>query len=296
MSMAESTKNKMVSKIILDTHVIEKGLTMPEFRLGFGQLRLVALLTNVECYISRYDSENHQVLHALSVINEYFKVHDKNNYSVSGELLKARDVFFGKKEINAVNFKERHQTNITKAEYFDAIDKPFFQFSGSRSSIRNFSREPVDLAEIKQALDLCRNTPSACNRQSVRVHLFKDKHTIEKILKVQGGNRGFGHLANFLIVVTYEPSMYFEESERNSGIVDGGMYCMNILYALHAKEITACILNAAHSDEKDLAMRKVARIPESEVFVAMIAGGKAADEFKIATSYRYPLDKILKVH
>jgi len=294
--MDNNTKNKLVSKIILDTHVIEKGLTMPEFRLGFGQIRLVVLLKNVECYILRYDNKHHQILHALSVINEYFDVHDKGNYSVSTELLNAKNVFFGKKEINTVNFKERHQINITKSEYFDAIDKPFFQFSASRSSIRNFSREPVELVEIKQALDLCRNTPSACNRQSVRVHLFKDKDAIERILEVQGGNRGFGHLANFLIVVTYEPSMYFEESERNSGIVDGGMYCMNILYALHAKEMTACILNAAHSAEKDLAMRKVARIPESEVFVAMIAGGKAADEFKVATSYRYPLEKILEVH
>ena len=296
MSMDNNTKNKLVSKIILDTHVIEKGLTMPEFRLGFGQVRLVVLLKNVECYILRYDNEHHQILYALSVINEYFEVHDKSNYSVSTELLNAKNVFFGKEEINTVNFKERHQINITKYEYFDAIDKPFFQFSASRSSIRNFSREPVELVEIKQALDLCRNTPSACNRQSVRVHLFKGKDAIERILEVQGGNRGFGHLANFLIVVTYEPSMYFEESERNSGIVDGGMYCMNILYALHAKEMTACILNAAHSGEKDLAMRKVARIPASEVFVAMIAGGKAADKFKVATSYRYPLEKILEVH
>ena len=296
MSMDNNTKNKLVSKIILDTHVIEKGLTMPEFRLGFGQIRLAVLLTNVEYYISEYEGENPQVLHALSVINEYFKVHDKSNYSVSAELLKAKNIFFGKNEINVVDFKERHQINVTKSEYFDAIDKPFFQFSESRSSIRNFSQEPVELAEIKLALDLCRNTPSACNRQSVRVHLFKDKNTIEEILNVQGGNRGFGHLANFLIVVTYEPSMYFEESERNSGIVDGGMYCMNILYALHAKKMTACILNAAHSGEKDLAMRKVARIPASEVFVAMIAGGKAADKFKVATSYRYPLEKILEVH
>jgi hypothetical protein len=43
-------------------------------------------------------------------------------------------------------------------------------------------------------------------------------------------------------------------------------------------------------------MRKVTNIPEGEYFVAMIACGIPPDEFKIATSFRYPLNFILTDH
>jgi len=286
----------MISKIILDTHVIEKGLTMPEFRFGFGQDRLLVLLGNIIGYFEAFDKSEPQLLHSLSVVDEYFEVHDSEGYAVTEELLEAISKLSHVLNDHEINIKRRDQLAVSKMEFFSSVEKSFFEFSNSRSSVRNFSGDPVCFNDIEDALDLCRNTPSACNRQSVRVHLYSKKSDMEAILRVQGGNRGFGHLAGSLIIVTYESSKYFEESERNSGIVDGGMYCMNILYALHARKIAACILNAAHDGSKDLAMRKEANIPDSEVFVAMIACGYAPDKFKIATSFRYPLDSILSVH
>ena len=119
-----------------------------------------------------------------------------------------------------------------------------------------------------------------------RIHELRvAKEEIIKILDKQGGNRGFGHLASNLLITTFEPSVYFEESERVSGFVDGGMYCMNILYSLHSNGIAACILNTAHNETKDLEIRKVTNIPKSECFVAMIACGVPPANFKIAKSF-----------
>lgn len=296
MSISNVAENKMIAKIMLDCHVIEKGLTMPEFRLGFGQERLAVLMDNVVQYSILFNTKNLQFLNGISVIDEYFHIHLLHGHVLGEELNCAYERVSDLKKINKLKIKVSQQKDITKKEYFKAIDLPFEVFSSSRSSVRNFSPKPVCMAKIEEALDLCRNTPSACNRQSVRVHLYTHKDEVQKILKVQGGNRGFGHLANFLILVTYESSMYFEESERNSGFVDGGMYCMNILYALHSKRVACCILNAAHSVHKDITMRKVASVPASEVFVALIACGSPPDNFKVASSFRYPLSDVLKVH
>jgi hypothetical protein len=101
----ETTDNKMIAKIILDTHVIEKGLTMPEFRLGFGQARLLVLLSNVSSYLSLYNGRNPQLLHALSVIDEYFKVHSKNNYLLSDNVLKAREIFLKSNDMASLKFE-----------------------------------------------------------------------------------------------------------------------------------------------------------------------------------------------
>jgi nitroreductase len=289
-------EKKIISIIILDTHVMEKGLTMPETRLGFGKARLNVLINNILNYFEDYNNTNTQVLHGVSVIEEYFLLHKVKNFilddSIKEKYNKLKDLV-SKKEIK---IKSRRQIDMSKEDYFAKSDASFFEFSETRSSIRNWTAEKVDLNLVLQALDLCRNTPSACNRQSVRVHLYTDKTEIDNILEIQGGNRGFGHLSSFLIVVTFEPSVFFEENERNSGFVDGGMYCMNILYALHANKIAACILNTAHSPKKDVNIRKCTNIPSSEIFVGMIAGGIPPTNFMIAKSFRYPLGDILLKH
>ncbi|MEP1870511.1 MAG: nitroreductase family protein [Paraglaciecola sp.] len=296
MNLSDYEEDKLISRIVLDTHVIEKGLTMPEARLGFGLARLNILMENMRLFIQSYDVANPQLLHGFSVLQEYVDFHEKHNHAIDSQALANYNKLVILKESKDITFTSREQRNISKSDYFLNAESSFFEFSESRSSLRNYSAERVSQETLKQALDLARNTPSACNRQSVRVHLYRDLTEISKILEVQGGNRGFGHLANFLIAVTFKPKIYFEQNERNSGHVDGGMYAMNILYALHCNKLAACILNAAHAPAKDKKMRSVANIPDDEIFVAFIAGGIPPDDFKIARSFRYPLDYVLTEH
>lgn len=296
MSKENISKQKLISKIILDTHVIEKGLTMPDTRLGFGYERLIVLIKNIIGYIKRYNCNEFQLLHGISVVDEYFNFHKEKEFDVSKQVVDNYNNLLKVIDEKSIEFTSRKQINISKEEYFSNAKSSFFEFSESRSSIRNYSESKIDIDRVLMSLDLCRNTPSACNRQAVRVHLYTNRDKIQDILKLQGGNRGFGHLSSFLIIVTYEPSVYFEESERSSGFVDGGMYAMNILYALHANLFAACILNTAHNPNKDKIVREETNIPKSECFVAMIAGGIPPEEFKIAKSLRYPLKDILTKH
>ncbi|UMB60793.1 nitroreductase family protein [Lutibacter sp. A80] len=290
------SKKKNIAEIILNTHVIEKGLTMPKTKLGFGYSRLEKLIDIVTSYILKFDSIDPQVLHSISVINEYFNFHKQKGYSVNTVLIVKHLKLLEIVTLKKIHYKSRNQISIDKSKYFKFSESSFADFSNSRSSIRNFTDEVVQKEIIYKVLDLARNTPSACNRQAVRVHLYTKKEQIQKILTIQGGNRGFGHLTTTLLIITFEPSLYFEESERNSGYVDGGMYCMNLLYSLHANKIAGCILNAAHNPKKDIEIRKYTNLPDSESFVAMIACGMTPSNFKVAMSYRYPLSYILKDH
>jgi nitroreductase len=296
MNLENNSNKKLIAKIILDTHVIEKGLTMPEIKIGFGQGRLIVLMNNLLTYFTNYNTCEPQVDHGVAVVKEYFLFHTEKDYGFERPLVNRYDTLISVVENKSINKKNNRQIDMTSNDYFIDAKSEFFKFAQSRSSVRNFSDEPILKETILKALDLSRSTPSACNRQSVRVHLYTDKTEIDKILKIQGGNRGFGHLSQSLILITYDVANYFEQSERNSGFVDGGMYSMNILYSLHASKIAACILNAAHSPAKDVAMREVAKIPNAEVFVAWIACGIPPDDFKIATSFRYPLNHILEEH
>ena len=74
MDLSNSDEKKLISFIVMDTHVIEKGLTMPEMREGFGESRMWRLLRHIEKYHSLYSASETQFRHALMVVNEYFKV------------------------------------------------------------------------------------------------------------------------------------------------------------------------------------------------------------------------------
>lgn len=290
-AIAESEKSKALALIMMKTHVIEKGLTMPEMRLGFGQDRILSLVDVLKLFISDYGSEHERVKYSVGVLEEYLNVHADNN-----ELLSKNLVSKIKKLMTIINNKKAtSQSEYTDENYFYK-GSDFLDFSNSRHSVRNFTGNIVDSKKVITSIEMCRNTPSACNRQSVRVHLYQDYEDIQAILKVQGGNRGFGQLISSLVVITYDMSVYFEGIERNTGLVDGGLYCMNLLYFLHYQNLGACILNASNDKAKDKLLRKVTNIPNNEAFVAMIAIGEIPNEFSIALSKRDHISSILKVH
>lgn len=290
-AMGLNSETKLISMIVRDYHVIEKGLTMPESRCGFGQLIILNLMSNCARYISLYGTENEQLKHAIDVVYEYEAFHIKQATSVNERIQEAIDRLKLLKQTNSYCI----QKTITKDLYFAKAAESFCSFSWSRASVRNYSEEDLPINLIKQSIDIARNTPSVCNRQTSRVYVFTEKEKIRNILEIQGGNRGFGHLANKLIVVTSELGVFLYLNERTQAFIDGGMFAMNLLYALHYHKIAACILNCSHSADKDRKMRKACPIKESEVFIAMIVCGQASENFKIALSPRNSLDKYLTI-
>ncbi|MBT8318065.1 MAG: nitroreductase family protein [Lutibacter sp.] len=288
-----STKKEssLVALIIHDYHVIEKGLTMPETQLGFGKAKMFILISSCKDYIKRFGYNHEQVKHAVKVILEYKNLHDKLGFKLDEELINELQSL---KNI-ANETSPSVQISITKSDYFSHTSSSFLEFSNSRKSVRNYSEKNLSIDKIINAVALARNTPSACNRQPSKVYVYTNKDKIKEILDVQGGNRGFGHLTNKLIVIAADQSVFFGINERYQTYVDGGMFAMNLLYALHHEKILGCILNCSHTDKKDKQMREVCPINKSEVYIAMIACGEAPEQFKIAQSYRNSLEKYVKV-
>jgi len=280
---------KLISKIIERYHSIEKGLTMPNFRPGFGEMQLLKLIDECYKYAVTFDKDHEQLRHAVGVINEYVERHNNIFFDLSEEIVVSFDRLkglFTQIEIN-------RQIEISRDDYFSNFDADFSKFALSRASIRNYTEEPVDIKEIIEAIKIAQSAPSACNRQSVKVYVYTNPDRIKKILEIQGGNRGFGHLANKLIVVTSDLGVWGFMGERYQSYVDGGIFAMSLLYGLHFKRIAACILNCSISPNKDRLLREVCNIRESENFIAMISCGYPPRNFMKAFSLRYETENIL---
>ena len=117
------SREKLRSKIIACYHVIEKGLSMPNRRLGFGKDVLKTLIALVNIFVEKYGKEDEQLLFALQVIKAYDTLHKSESYSLDGELQTKINAVLAIREVDPIN-----EFSFTKGEFFDKIDKPFDEF------------------------------------------------------------------------------------------------------------------------------------------------------------------------
>jgi hypothetical protein len=246
---------------------------------------MIKLINHCLDYLRKYNNNDEQVLQAVSVINEYVKFHDDANFDLDSVLVQKINELQNK----FVDISPSQQLRTTSEDYFNDTNSSFDVFSKSRRSVRNYSSKDIPRENILSAVEIAIAAPSSCNRQASRVHVYEDKDIIKKILEIQGGNRGFGHLSNKLIIVTAELGSSHGVYERNMAYVDGGIFAMTLLNGLHFNKIAACPLNCYFSSGKDSQLRKICGIKRSEIFVVMISCGDVPDQFDIAKSYRYPV-------
>jgi len=288
-----SDTEKVQRDLTLAYHIVEKGLTMPVPRPGFGKKVVISLCDT----ILKYDKMNLplndlEFKQSVSVITEYYEFHKEIGFKLDADAKEKVEIIVDKyKGIEGLKQKE-----LTKDAYFQDINKPFDSFCNSRYSVRNYTEEVIPLPILFDCIDLAQKSPSFCNRQPTRVHIVKSNKLKNSILELQNGNRGFGHLAETLIVLTSVISTTKDIHERNENHLNGGMFIMTLLNALHFNKIGACSLNWSVSNDKDEKLRKLIDIPENEVILMIISCGYVPDKLSLASSPRKKAKEITITH
>jgi hypothetical protein len=284
-------EKKLEGRIILNYHVIEKGLTMPSMKYNFGEEKLQKLIFILnEYFTKRFPLSNVHFQHAIKVLNEYLEVHSEADKKVPDYLVKQINNLVEETKITQAT----RQLQKTKDEYYQYSNASFELFTKSRNSVRDFDTNvSVDIQEIDKAIDLATHSPSACNRQPSRVYVVSSKEKIKQILSLQSGNRGFGHLSDKLLVITGELGVFHGFKERNEVYFNSGLFVMNLLNSLHYYKIAACSLNWSTTKTNDKAMRKICELPPSETVTVVIALGQVRDKFKIALSPKNKVNSLV---
>jgi nitroreductase len=289
----DSRAEKVKRNLTLAYHIVEKGLTMPEPRPGFGR----AVVLDLGRTIFEYDSmklpqTELEFKQSVSVLKEYIEFHKQIGFQLDEEVQQMLD----KVETSFKSIEGEKQLHISKDDYFSAINEPFDQFCKSRYSVRNYTTEEIPVEVLYECIDLAQKSPSFCNRQPSRVHIVKSPEKKEQILAIQNGNRGFGHLAETLLVITSIISTTKDIHERNENHLNGGMFSMTLLNALHFKKIGACSLNWSVSEDREIKMRKILNLAANEIPLLIISCGYVPDELAIASSPRKTAREITHNH
>lgn len=292
LSASNISFEKLKFKLLLNTHVLEKGLSHINIRYGFGTPVLKKISNNISEWKEKdYHIETFEYKNCMAALKTYYVLHNEVDFDMTyfeeifdkqiiEEILNYSDELYGGYKI--IYPKEK------KVGFFS-------DFALNRYSIREFSKEPVSIEEVKECVKVAQKSPSACNRQSSRVHIIRDKEKISKILDIQQGYRGYA-TPEILLVTTVDIRAYNNVDDRNLGYVDGGLFTMTLIYALEDKLIGACLLNTAFNANKDILIRKEIDMNPYEIFINFIPIGRMLDETIVANSTRVPVENIVEIH
>lgn len=259
------SKDRMLARIMLVMHALEKGMSFPKDRI-FGEEKANTLAIMLEKYLTKYKCNNICII-ALNVLSEYLK---QPNSTDNQKIRKKISTLLQKYKENIVE-NYAGVKKVTGPFVFNK--KEIESFYKSRASIRDFSNVIVSDEEIKSALKIATTTPSACNRQTCRVHAYRDKVLIDKILDNQLGNQGWANKATILFIITSNTSYFNCGYERYQAFIDGGLFAMNFDMGLHLNNIASCFKMYIRTPQMDKKFRKICNIPDNEIPIVLILAG-----------------------
>lgn len=287
----ERTRATLEASITIDYHRVEKGLSLSRTRLGFGQAVIARLIENLTLYMQRYGMDR-TVRAAVSTLHAYCEFHRLRGNDcpeVVRFLNTIRDeVDWGCPSAVLGGTIRKRREEILRTSRID-----FMAFVRSRHSIRHFSKDRVDLSLVRRAVEMALWTPSVCNRQPWRVHVYQEPTLRREILSYQNGCRGFEDEIDTVLLITCDLSVFLSIGERNQCWIDGGLFAMSLVYALHSLGLGTCCLNCSIEPSVDRPLRHAARLSPSEAIIVMIAVGNLPEEFEVAASSRKSVDETM---
>jgi len=287
---------RLSSELIFQLHKLEKGLCLPpESRRFFGADAASAMFRLMKRWrTAGLDVEAPVYRAAMDVLAAWRR---RMDLSPPDEALGEQLV----RELNALGItRETAQSRDRTPIALRAVPEKAFeileQLARARRSVRDFDGRPVDLALIERAVSIAQLSPSACNRQPWRLHLYDDRESIDRLLAYQNGNRGFGHTIPLLAIVTCEYGSFFDASERHEPALDGGLFLMSFILALQSLGLSSCCLNWCVEPVVDVWGHMAASIPHSEKILSFLAIGRAREGAITPLSARRPLEDVISLH
>ena len=285
--------NKNLRALIMkDSHRIEKALSLPMTRPFFGASVVSRLQKLIEKYIEEYNRDFYSD-YGIGALRQYLLKHEKCINDIRHPRLlrikKFCDSFDSGSSCENVGVDA-----MTKDQFFSDSDSAFRKFVASRRSIRNFTGKVIGKEVIKEAVSIAKSFPSVCNRQSIELFYFNDQEFVEKILKLQNGNSGFGYSVGGVAIITTIVDEFEGPGERNQMYIDGGIFLMNFLLSLHHLKVGACALNWSVTPGKDKKLKNLIQLDNSNTIISLVGVGDVNNDINVACSPRKISEDIYK--
>lgn len=277
--------------IMVYSHVVEKGLSHKIIKPLFGYKKVGIIADSLKTYLQNNGNDQYIIDLAVSTLRTYNRINKEMGIASDKLFVIPEEVISnGCIDVGTTECYAEQLFNIEPGAASCLIKK--------RHSIRlyDYKSLPISLSEIKECIETAQSSPSACNRQAVRVKIIMNDGDIKKVSSIQGGSDGFGANAGAILVITSDLSLY-EPAERRIPMFDCGLFTMNLVYALLEKKIGSCILNGSFTLEREKEIRKIIPISNHEMYACLIALSRISldQKVKITKSHKKSVDEIISI-
>ena len=83
---SDHSKGADLSSLLVISHVLEKGITMPNRRLGFGYERVRLVIERCNFCILKYGNEPMEIQSALVDLRDYLAIHDAASFKLPEDI------------------------------------------------------------------------------------------------------------------------------------------------------------------------------------------------------------------
>lgn len=281
--------NKISFNMIRIVHSIEKGFSNKNPR-PFGINPTNLLIKYVKEYERITKERNFSYNMTLTCLNNYCKFFEERKWNDQPQYIKVLN-FIKNRDYNIVDAgtSEYSLNELNKGMKFD-----FYDFLKTRHSVRSFNEKKVTDKDIREVINMALLTPSACNRQMIKIYNITDKDKINYINDVAQGVGGFDLKNISYMVITFDINSEYFIGERNQGWFNAGLFSMNLVNAMHNKGIGSCFIQFGNSTGEEDKIKKELNIPDNERIAIFIAYGYYDETTKIPMSTRKNIEMVYK--
>lgn len=285
------------ANMLVVAHSLEKGLSMKNIKVGFGQKKA----TNLCYYIEEYNKKSpgntdYPLIESIGILTSYLHYQNQQNHDIGILDERIRNIINGMSDKQKQTLSQySYGTKIIEASFFEK-GKSFNleEFVSTRRSVRAYNDKPIQISDLYKAINIANYSPSACNRQPSSVYVALGGDMAVKIRGLLKGNQSFTNFVENFAVVTCDRSSFFG-NEQFQWYINGGIYLANFVLSLHSLGIGSCIMQWFAFNENENKLKKLMNIRHSEAIIAVVSMGYYPDNAKCLCAQRKPVEETLKI-
>ena len=285
-------KEQLGYSIMKTSHALEKGMSFDKMR-PFGKEKVKDIVLKLN-KLEKYEGfeKSSAVIIAVNTLRKYARIYEEHNWTNEPEYKLVNDCL---SEFDKIEKLETGVRTLTKEEIMKDGGIDYEKFLKSRHSIRKFSGKKLAQKDISKAIDIAKLSPSACNRQMVKVYYAEGGAADAVKTAIRSNLVGFDVVSANPFVVTFDAAAFGGSKERNQGWLNAGFFAMNFVNALHSLGIGTCFCEFQQTAKVEDGLKKKLNIPASERVAVVIMAGYYLEENKVYLSPRISSAEILRV-
>ena len=185
---------------------------------------------------------------------------------------------------------------IEKEELIKKYKINYLNFVKSRHSLRNYKKKKLKSKDIRKAIQIAKYTPSACNRQNIKVHYYSNWKMRQNIIKYINCKDGINLDSVNIFIITFDINGLYGSGGRNQGYFNAGLFSMNLINSFHSMGIGSCFIQYDNNYNEEEKLKNFIKIPLNVRIAVIILAGYYKKKSEFTISQRKELSDYLIVH